>query len=109
MPDRPKVLGQLVPGATTLTDLYAVPQATRAIVSTIFVCERGGADATFRISIAVGGSADATKQYLYFNSTVKANQTWPITTGITLNEGDVIRVYASSANLSFSAFGTELQ
>lgn len=108
MASTPKVLGQSAPSATTLTDLYTVPAATNTVISTVICCNRGNTDTTFRISVAPAGAADATPQYLYYDETVPANDSFGITIGITLAATDKIRVYAGNGNLSFSAFGSEL-
>lgn len=102
-----KVLGQAAPGATTETDLYTVPAATEAIVSSIVVCNRGGGGSTFRISIAVGGGATANKDYLYYDVPIRGNDTFIATIGATLSAADELKVYAGNANLSFTAFGQE--
>jgi hypothetical protein len=43
-----------------------------------------------------------------YGATVAASDSTFLTLGITLATGDVIRVYASTANLSFNAFGSEI-
>ncbi len=107
MSEARKVLGQTVLAATTLTDLYTVPAATQAVVSTIYVCNRGGS-AVFRISVAVAGAVDDPSQYLYYNMPIPANETFAATVGITLGATDVIRGYASTANLTMTVFGVEV-
>jgi hypothetical protein len=107
MADTPKVLGQNAPSATTLTALYTVPSGTNTVVSTVSVCNRGGSAATFRISVAPLGAADATSQYLYYEFTVPANDTFVATIGITLAATDVLRIYASNTSLTFNAYGIE--
>lgn len=102
-----KVLGQAAPGATSETDLYTVPGATTAVVSTVGVCNRS-TSATFRISVSVGGGATANKDYRYYNLTIPANDNFSATVGWSLSAGDVVRVYASSANLSFFLDGAEM-
>ena len=102
-----KVLGQSAPGATTATDLYTVPALKYAVISTLIACNKAAIAGTIRISVAVVGAAVADKQYLYYDVSVPANDTLALTIGVTLATTDVIRVYASSANFSFSAFGTE--
>jgi hypothetical protein len=102
-----KVLGQSNPSATTLTDAYTVPALKSTVVSTITVCEKGGATATYRLSVAVGGVADTAKQYLVYDAPLAANETVTFTLGITLATTDVIRVYASTANVAFNIFGAE--
>ena len=103
-----KVLGQVALGATSLTDFYTVPGATQAVVSTGTVCNRGAAGATFRISVAVAGAADDLKQYLYYDLPIPANDSFAFTFGIALGSGDVVRAYASTADLSVSLFGVEI-
>jgi len=108
MPTIYKVLGQSAPSATTDTTLYTVPAATDAIVSTIVVANRDSASATFRIAVRPAGATLANQHYLAFDCSVGANDSTALTLGITLDATDVITVRASTANLSFSAFGSEI-
>ena len=103
-----KILGQSAPSATTATDVYTVGASTEAIVSTITVCERGGAAATFRIAALVGGGTVATTDYICYDHPIAANETIVLTLGIGLATTDQIEVYASSANLTFQVFGMEI-
>lgn len=103
-----KVLGQVAPSATTATTLYTVPSATSAVVSTIAVCNRAATAATYRIAIRIAGSALSNEEYIAYDSTVAANDSTMITVGITLATTDVITVYASTGDLSFNAFGSEI-
>jgi hypothetical protein len=109
MPTTYKVLGQSNPSATTEATLYTAPSLTQSVVSSIAICNQAGTSATFRI--AVRPSADATtaaKHYLVYGTTVAANDTIVLTMGITLAAGDKILVYASTGNISFAAYGSEL-
>jgi hypothetical protein len=108
MPTTYKVLGQVAPSATTATTLDTVPSATQVIVSTIAVCNRGSSSATYRIAIRPAGATLANEHYIAYDSTITANNSTFITVGITLAATDVITVYASNTNLSFSAFGSEI-
>lgn len=103
-----KVLGQSAPAATTLTDLYTVPGGTSTAASTLVVCNRSATGTTFRASVAVGGAADATSQYLYYDVTIVGNDTFCATLGLTLAATDKVRVYAGAATLTFSLFGVEI-
>jgi len=105
-----KVLGQVAPAAVTLTTLYTVPALTSSIVSSIVICNRAvtGASPTFRLSIAIGGAADAVEQYLYREVGLANSSTFTAVLGLTLAAGDVVRVQTSSANFSFNLFGTEI-
>jgi len=108
MPTTYKVLGQVAPSATTNTTLDTVPSATQAVVSTIAVCNRAATAATYRIAVRPAGATLANEHYIAYDAPLAANDSTFITIGITLGATDVITVYASSANLSFSAFGSEI-
>jgi len=108
MPTAYKVLGQVAPSATTNTTLETVPSATQAVVSTIAVCNRAATAATYRIAVRPAGATLANEHYIAYDAPLAANDSTFITIGITLGATDVITVYASSANLSFSAFGSEI-
>ena len=103
-----KVLGQSNPAATTATTLYTVPSATEAVVSTIVIANLTSTAATFRIAIRPNGAALANSQYIAYDITVGASDSTALTLGITLDAADVITVYASTANLTFTAFGSEI-
>jgi len=103
-----KVLAQSNPSAATLTDIYTVPSATSAVISTIVVCNRSAAATSFRISIQVANAADDNIQYLYYDTIIPGNDSFVLTLGITLAATDVIAVYATLATLSFNVFGAEI-
>lgn len=103
-----KVLGQVNPSATTATTLYTVPSSTSSVVSTISVCNQASSAATFRIAVRPAGETLAAKHYIVYGATVPASDSTMITVGLTLATTDVVTVYASSANLSFNAYGSEI-
>ena len=103
-----KVLGQVVPSATTNTTLYTVPAATDSIISTISICNRGATDTTYRVAIRPNAATISNEHYLAYDAIVVANNTVALTLGLTCNATDVITVYAGNANLSFGAFGSEI-
>jgi hypothetical protein len=102
-----KILGQSAPSATTETALYTCPASTSAIVNTFTVCNRSATAATFRLSFDQGGGGTANKDYVYYDLAIAGNDTFIATVGFTLAATDVMYVYASTGNLSFSAFGLE--
>jgi hypothetical protein len=108
MPTTYKVLGQSNPSATTATTLYTVPSSTQAVVSTITVCNQAATAATYRIAVRVAGASLAASQYLAYDVSLPGNATDTLTLGVTLGATDVITVYASSATVSFNAYGSEL-
>jgi glucose-6-phosphate dehydrogenase assembly protein OpcA len=102
-----KVLGQSNPSSVTATTLYTVPSAKESVISSISVCNLASSSATYRIAIRPAGASLANQHYLAYDVTVGASDTTIITVGITLATTDVVTIYASTANLAFSAFGDE--
>ena len=109
MPTTYKVLGQSNPAATTEATLYTVPSSTQSVVSSVTICNQAATSATFRVAVRPSAdSVTAGKHYLVYGTTIAANDTIVLTMGITLATGDKILVYASTANISFAAYGSEL-
>ena len=108
MPTVYKVLGQSNPSATTLTTLYTVPAATETVVSSIVIANLAATAATFRIAVRPNGAAIANSQYVGYDITVGASDSTVLTLGITMDATDVLSVYASTATVTFSAFGSEI-
>ena len=108
MPTIYKVLGQSAPSATTATTLYTVPASTDAIVSTIVVANRAASAGSYRIAVRPAGATLANQHYIAYDVAIAANDSTALTLGITLDATDVITVYASSADMSFTAFGSEI-
>ena len=107
-----KVLGQSAPAATTAADVYTVPSLKYTVVSTITVCNRATAPATYRISVRPNGAAQADQHYIAYNANVQAEDTTALTIGLTLDAADVITVYATpstgAVGVSFNVFGSEI-
>jgi glucose-6-phosphate dehydrogenase assembly protein OpcA len=108
MPTVYKTLGQSSPAATTNANLYTVPSSTSTVISTITVCNQASTAGTFRIAVRPAGASIAAVHYLAYDTPIAANDTIALTLGITLATTDVVTVYASSATMSFSAFGSEI-
>jgi hypothetical protein len=104
-----KILGQIAPLATTETDLYEVPASTQTIVSTLVICNRSASNVLVRVSVSAGGGVTADADYILYDMTILAGTYGPYmaTIGLTLEATDVVRVYASTADLSISLFGSE--
>ena len=103
-----KVLGQSAPAATTATNVYTVPAATEAVISSITVANRSASPVSYRIAIRPDGATLADEHYLAKDVTVNGNDTTIITIGVTVNAADVVTVYASAGDLSFGVYGTEI-
>ena len=103
-----KVLGQAAPSAAAATTLYTVPSGTKTVCSTLTVCNRASSSGTYRVAVRPSGAALANQHYIVFDAILPANSTDTISIGATLAATDVVTVYASSVNFSFSLFGSEL-
>ena len=102
-----KVLGQVNPSATTATTLYTVPSAKSSVISSLTVCNQSSTAATFRVAVRPAGAALSAVHYVAYDVAVGAADTTALTLGITRATTDVVTVYASTANISFHAYGDE--
>ena len=103
-----KVLGQLNPTANTLSNVYTVPSATQAVISTITVCNQSASNASYSISVSNNGVADNASHYIIRGGVVPAADSIGITLGLTLDATYQVRCNTNSANISFNIFGSEI-
>lgn len=102
-----KVLGQVAPSATSDTVLYTVPAGKATVCSTLVVCNRSAVSVTYRIAVRPNGAALANSHYIAYDVGLAASASDLWTIGLALAETDVVSIYASTSNLSFSMFGDE--
>ena len=107
MADTLKVLGQLAAAATTAETLYTVPNLAQTTTSSLVICNRTAGGLTYRVSVRVAGAVANDKQYLYYDKTLAANETFVAVLGMTLAQSDVVTTYASATGLTFTLFGVE--
>jgi hypothetical protein len=103
-----KVLGQSAPAATTDTNVYTVPSATEAVISTIVIANRAATAGSFRLAVRPNGATIANQHYIAYDVPIAANDSTTLTLGITVDAADIITFRASSADMSINVFGTEI-
>lgn len=110
MPNTYKTAGQAAPAASTNTDLYVVPANKNFVSSSIVICNRNvsGGVSKFRIAVVPSGESLANKHYLFFDQFIDMRDTLSKVLGISMSAGDKVVVWADSADLSFSLFGSEI-
>jgi len=105
MAETPKILAQHNPAAAGLEDMYTAPAAGYAS-GRLNICNRSGTATSFRVAVAPAGAADDPKQYVAYDEAIGSNARAPSIL-IFMGPGDVLRVYATLATLSFSFMGAE--
>ena len=126
--DSYKILGQVAPDGTGVTDLYDVPlPATetagstlvapkivfvqpQTLVTSIIVCDIDATNRTFDIILqAVADGSIDNSEYLFKSMPIAASETKILSLGLTLGAGNIIKVKSSSADaLSYTAMGIEV-
>jgi hypothetical protein len=94
---------QSAPLATTETALYTAPTGARCVIVQLNVCNRGTTAATVRVTKVIGGGATANANYIYYDTLIPPGDTLNRVAGDFLNAGDILRVWASNANITFDA------
>jgi hypothetical protein len=106
-----KRLGAINPSANTQTNVYVVPAATEAVMSTITICNQGSSNASFSLALMTASEFNAAAPaatFLVRGAVVPAADTLVLTMGLTANTGAVLAANTNSANISFGAFGSEI-
>lgn len=104
-----KILGQVRPAVTTVTDLYVVPASTEAVISTVSATNVNGTASNISIFVAASGDSGTAANALVFQAELGANTVQAFTIGITLGAGDKLAVQSATANaVTYQAFGSEL-
>lgn len=99
------ILGQFAPLATTFTTVYTVPASTLAVVN-INVVNRS-TSATAAVRVALASTATPTDgEYIEFDAIIPARGVLE-RTGIAINAGEKVVVFASTANCSANVYGLE--
>ena len=100
-----KRLGAINPSANTQTNVYVVPAATSAVISTIAICNQAATNASYSLMVmpTYAASSSAT-DFIVRGATVPAADTIFLTIGLTANATTVVAANASSPNISFSIF-----
>jgi hypothetical protein len=102
-----KVLGQSKPAATTATTLSTCPSATQTVISSLVVTNQSTAG-TFRIAVRPNGASLSGEHYIAYDAPIGANSFISLTLGLTIDASDVVTIYASTADMSFNAYGSEI-
>ena len=108
MPFAYQILGQTSVSANTNTDLYTTPASTAAIVSSLVICNQNTTATTYRVAARKNGAALTGSHYLIYDNTIPANDTVSLSFGMSLAATDIVTVYANSASVSFTLFGTQV-
>ena len=111
MPNTYKRLGAINPSANTQTNVYVIPAATQAVISTITVCNQSPVNASYSLAFmntSEFASPAGAATYLVRGATVPAADTIILTIGLTANAGAILAANTGNSNISFAAFGTEI-
>lgn len=104
-----KVLGQVAATANTTHNVYTVPAATQAVISSVIVTNRNNsANATYRIAVQPAGAALANQHYIAYEAAVTAYDSVTLQMGVSMGNTDILSVYTANSNVSFSVFGVEI-
>jgi len=106
-----KRLGAINPTANTQTNVYVVPAATEAVISTITVCNQSASNASYSLAMMDASEFNASAPaatFLVRGATVPAADSIILTIGLTANAGSILAANTNDGNISFSAFGSEI-
>ncbi len=114
-----RILGQIAPTQNTLTNVYVTGATANGIINTIYLCNQSSANANVSVIVRPVNETLANKHFVLQNQRVDAADTLILNLNITMNSAVILAANASSragesnaalsgANVSISAFGTEI-
>ena len=106
-----KRLGAINPSANTQTNVYVIPAATEAVISTVAICNQGANATTYSLALmpsSIFASPAGSPHFLVRNAALAGSDTIFLTVGLTGNAGSVLVANTPNSNISFSAFGSEI-
>jgi hypothetical protein len=98
------LLGQAALAATTYTAVYTVPASTFTVLS-VSVLNRGASTASVRVALA-DSTTPTNAEFIEYDIPIGVSGVLE-RTGIMINAGKQLVVYASNSNVSVSCFGIE--
>ena len=108
-----KILGQILPGANTLTNVYSTG-TNSAIIQTIYICNQDSANANVDIIVRPTSVALANQHFILNNQLVGQADTLILNLNITMNSNVVLAANnegrsgeSKTPNVSISVFGVE--
>lgn len=103
-----KILGQVSP-QTTAEVIYTVPTDKGAVISSINICNTDTNDSTISIQVGSSENIDNSPEITWVESgmLVYANCSAQRMKGISLAQGDIVKVTSSSDYVTFVLFGSE--
>lgn len=94
--------------STTYATLYTPATGASAVVSQISICNTAATQATYRVAIMTSAGTPAAANWIAYDTVVPANDTAFIGGGLSLANGDYIRISSSANTVSFTAFVSEI-
>jgi hypothetical protein len=88
---------------STYATLYSTGASTRAVISSILICNTAALQATYRIAVMGSAGTPSASEWIVYDTTVAANDTTALSLGIALNNTQFIRVSSSAITVTFMA------
>lgn len=102
------ILGQINVSTTVVTG-YTVPVGKEAVLSSLTFCNITSSAVTLCAAVVSATDSQGTENWLYYNMSMPANDTFVATIGITLSAGDQIRAISSgTSSIALQIFGVEV-
>ena len=113
MTDTPKRLGAIVTTSASITGsgivLYTVPASASAIISTLWICNRGLSQVNFKVAhVDSGALAQIAVEDYFLDNSILAKDTIASTSGISMSTGDSLIVWSDGVGVNFIAHGLEI-
>lgn len=93
---------------STYSTLYSTGAATRAVISTIVICNTSASNATYRIGLTTSAGTPSAAEWLVYDTSIAGNDSVCLSLGICLDVSKFLRISSSASTVSFAAFISEI-
>lgn len=105
MADNYGVLGQAAPGPGVMADVYTPPIGKVAHIRVV-VANRAAVPDAFRVAVSTDGAALDASHYIAYDMPITENDS-VISAPLVINASDILRVFSSLGDLTFTVTGLE--
>jgi hypothetical protein len=103
-----KLLGRARPSAITVTTIYTAPASTKAMLSSIFVCNTSSVVDYLRLYVVPSGGSAAVGNAIYSDLPIAGNDSLLVNGVPVLEAGDFLAGYSLNGTLTYTVSGMEI-
>ena len=108
MPNAYKILGQILPNANTLTNVYVTGASASAIVSALTITNLTDSNSSYSLVVRPINQTLGDNHYIIRGGVLPGREQITISSAATMNSSVILAANTNGTNVSFQAYGAEI-